>query len=98
MTDAERAGLLKMDFLGLETLTQIAKIQGYIARTHGKPQDMLEIRTFDDKKTFDLFTQGDTDGIFQFESGGMKQLLRNLKPDRFDDLIALNALFRPGPL
>jgi len=98
MTDAERAGLLKMDFLGLETLTQIAKIQGYIAKTHGQPQDMLAIRTFDDKKTFDLFTQGDTDGIFQFESGGMKQLLRNLRPDRFDDLIALNALFRPGPL
>ncbi len=98
MTDAERAGLLKMDFLGLETLTQIAKTQDYIAKTHGKPVDMLTIRTFDDKKTFDLFTQGDTDGIFQFESGGMKQLLRNLRPDRFDDLIALNALFRPGPL
>ena len=98
MMDAERAGLLKMDFLGLETLTQIAKTQTYIAKTQGQPQDMLAIRTFDDKKTFDLFTQGDTDGIFQFESGGMKQLLRNLKPDRFDDLIALNALFRPGPL
>ena len=98
MTDAERAGLLKMDFLGLETLTQIAKTQTYIAKTCGQPQDMVIIRTFDDKKTFDLFTQGDTDGIFQFESGGMKQLLRNLKPDRFDDLIALNALFRPGPL
>jgi DNA polymerase-3 subunit alpha len=98
MMEAERAGLLKMDFLGLETLTQIAKIQGYIERTNGKPVDMVTIRTFDDKKTFDLFSQGDTDGIFQFESGGMKQLLRNLKPDRFDDLIALNALFRPGPL
>jgi DNA polymerase-3 subunit alpha len=98
MTDAERAGLLKMDFLGLETLTQIAKTQEYIAKTHGQPLDMLTIRTFDDKKTFDLFSQGDTDGVFQFESGGMKQLLRNLKPDRFDDLIALNALFRPGPL
>ena len=98
MTDAERAGLLKMDFLGLETLTQIAKTQEYVARTHGKPLDMLTIRTFDDKKTFDLFSQGDTDGVFQFESGGMKQLLRNLRPDRFDDLIALNALFRPGPL
>ena len=98
MMDAERAGLLKMDFLGLETLTQIAKIQGYVARTQGKPADMVAIRTFDDKKTFDLFSTGDTDGIFQFESGGMKQLLRNLKPDRFDDLIALNALFRPGPL
>ncbi len=98
MMEAERAGLLKMDFLGLETLTQIAKTQGYIARTHGRPVDMLTIRTFDDKRTFDLFSQGDTDGIFQFESGGMKQLLRNLRPDRFDDLIALNALFRPGPL
>jgi DNA polymerase III subunit alpha len=98
MTDAERAGLLKMDFLGLETLTQIEKTQGYVAQTHGKPLDMNSIRAFDDKKTFDLFTQADTDGVFQFEGGGMKQLLRNLRPDRFDDLIALNALFRPGPL
>jgi len=98
MTEAERAGLLKMDFLGLETLTQIAKIQGYIAQTHGAPVDMLSIRGFDDKKTFELFSNADTDGIFQFESGGMKSLLRKLQPDRFDDLIALNALFRPGPL
>ena len=98
MVEAERAGLLKMDFLGLETLTQIAKTQQYITKTHGKPQDMFVIRTFDDKRTFDLFSQGDTDGIFQFESEGMKQLLRNLKPDRFEDLIALNAMFRPGPL
>ncbi|HEX9080689.1 MAG TPA: DNA polymerase III subunit alpha, partial [Holophagaceae bacterium] len=98
MTEAERAGLLKMDFLGLETLTQIAKTQEVIARRHGHPHDMMSIRTFDDKKTFDLFAAGDTDGVFQFESGGMKQLLRQLGPDRFDDLIALNALFRPGPL
>ncbi len=98
MTEAERAGLLKMDFLGLETLTQIAKTQGYIAETHGAPLDMLTIRGFDDKSTFDLLSNGDTDGVFQFESGGMKGLLRKLQPDRFDDLIALNALFRPGPL
>ncbi|GLH71273.1 DNA-directed DNA polymerase [Geothrix rubra] len=98
MTEAERAGLLKMDFLGLETLTQIAKIQGVIALRRGAPADMAAIRTFDDRKTFDLFSAGDTDGVFQFESGGMKQLLRQLGPDRFDDLIALNALFRPGPL
>ncbi len=98
MIDAERAGLLKMDFLGLETLTQIAKTQGYIAQKHGKPIDMLTIRGFDDKKTLQLFANGETDGVFQFESGGMKQLLRKLQPDRFDDLIALNALFRPGPL
>ena len=98
MMEAERAGLLKMDFLGLETLTQIAKIQSYVQARHGKPVDMEALRTFDDKKTFDLFASGDTDGIFQFESSGMKQLLRQLGPDRFDDLIALNALFRPGPL
>ena len=98
MTEAERAGLLKMDFLGLETLTQIEKTQGYIARTHGAPLDMLGIRGFDDRKTYELFANGDTDGVFQFESGGMKNLLRKLQPDRFDDLIALNALFRPGPL
>ena len=59
---------------------------------------MTTIRAFDDKKTFELFANGDTTGVFQFESGGMKQLLRQLGPDRFDDLIALNALFRPGPL
>jgi DNA polymerase-3 subunit alpha len=98
MTEAERAGLLKMDFLGLETLTQIEKTQGYIAQTHGKPLDLQSIGGFDDKKTYELFSNGDTDGVFQFESGGMKGLLRKLQPDRFDDLIALNALFRPGPL
>ena len=98
MVEAERAGLLKMDFLGLETLTQIAKTQEVIARRHGQPKDMTTIRAFDDRKTFELFAAGDTDGVFQFESGGMKQLLRQLGPDRFDDLIALNALFRPGPL
>ncbi|MCE1228393.1 MAG: DNA polymerase III subunit alpha [Firmicutes bacterium] len=98
MVEAERAGLLKMDFLGLETLTQIAKTQDYITQTQGRPLDMLSIRGFDDKKTFDLFAAGDTDGVFQFESSGMKSLLRKLQPDRFDDLIALNALFRPGPL
>ena len=98
MLEAERAGLLKMDFLGLETLTQIAKTKKFILKTHSQSQDTLNINAFDDKKTFDLFSQGDTDGVFQFESDGMKQLLRSLKPDRFEDLIALNALFRPGPL
>ncbi len=71
MTDAERAGLLKMDFLGLETLTQIAKTQGYIQLTHGAPVDMLTIRAFDDRKTYEMFSAGDTDGVFQFESGGI---------------------------
>jgi DNA polymerase-3 subunit alpha len=96
--DAEKAGLMKMDFLGLETLTQIAKVQGYIEKRLGAPVDMAQIRSFDDPKTFRLFGNGDTDGIFQFESSGMRQLLRSLQPDRFDDLIALNALYRPGPL
>jgi DNA polymerase-3 subunit alpha len=98
MNDVEPAGLLKMDFLGLETLTQIEKIQSYIAKTEGEPVDMAKVDRFDDPKTFELFSAGDTDGVFQFESPGMKNLLRSLKPDRFDDLIALNALFRPGPL
>jgi len=96
--DAEKAGLMKMDFLGLETLTQIAKVQGYIEKRLGAPIDMAQIRSFDDPKTFRLFSSGDTDGVFQFESSGMRQLLRSLQPDRFDDLIALNALYRPGPL
>ncbi|MBI4911269.1 MAG: DNA polymerase III subunit alpha [Acidobacteria bacterium] len=98
MLDAERAGLLKMDFLGLETLTQIEKTQAYIAQRRGRPVDPGTVRAFDDRRTYELFAAGDTDGIFQFESSGMKQLLRNLQPDRFDDLVALNALFRPGPL
>jgi DNA polymerase-3 subunit alpha len=98
MVEAERAGLLKMDFLGLETLTQIAKTRDYITKHQGRPLDDAVVRAYDDRKTFELFAAGETDGIFQFESSGMKQLLRNLQPDRFDDLIALNALFRPGPL
>jgi DNA polymerase-3 subunit alpha len=98
MNEAERAGLLKMDFLGLETLTQIAKTREYIAQRHGQPVDPHTIQAYDDRRTFELFAAGETDGIFQFESSGMKQLLRGLQPDRFNDLIALNALFRPGPL
>jgi DNA polymerase-3 subunit alpha len=96
--DVERAGLMKMDFLGLETLTQIEKIQGYISQRHGKTVDLASIWPFDDQKTLKLFCQGDTDGVFQFESSGMRQLLQSLQPDRFDDLVALNALYRPGPL
>ena len=96
--EAEMAGLLKMDFLGLETLTQITKIQNYIARRHGQPVPEAILHNFEDPKTFKLFSEGNTDGIFQFESSGMKSLLRQLQPTRFDDLIALNALFRPGPL
>ena len=96
--EAEMAGLLKMDFLGLETLTQITKIQNYIARRHGQPVSEAILHDFEDAKTFKLFSDANTDGIFQFESSGMKSLLRQLQPTRFDDLIALNALFRPGPL
>ncbi|MDR2561986.1 MAG: DNA polymerase III subunit alpha [Holophagales bacterium] len=96
--EVEKAGLMKMDFLGLETLTQIAKVQSYIEKRLGAPMDMAQIRSFDDPKTFRLFSNGDTDGIFQFESPGMRRLLRSLQPDRLDDLIALNALYRPGPL
>jgi len=98
MMDIERVGLLKMDFLGLETLTQIAKTQGYISQRYGKTVDTININSFNDKQTFDIFSNGDTDGVFQFESPGMKTLLKKLQPDRFEDLIALNALFRPGPL
>lgn len=96
--EAEMAGLLKMDFLGLETLTQITKIQGYITRSKGTPVSDAVLQSFDDPKTFKLFSDANTDGIFQFESSGMKSLLLQLQPNRLDDLIALNALFRPGPL
>jgi len=98
MADVERAGLLKIDLLGLETLTQMEKTQGYIKARHGAPVDMSSLSALSDQKTFRLFCQGDTDGVFQFESSGIRQQLRQLQPDRFEDLVALNALYRPGPL
>jgi DNA polymerase III subunit alpha len=93
----EKAGLLKMDFLGLKTLSIIKDAVNIIRERHGieiVPDDL----PLDDVKTYELFQRGATDGIFQFESPGMKKHLRALRPDKFDDLIAMNALYRPGPM
>lgn len=90
-------GLLKMDFLGLKTLSIIKDCVANIRRSQGIEID-IENLPLDDKKTFELFSNGETTGIFQFESTGMKRYLRDLKPNRFEDLIAMNALYRPGPM
>jgi DNA polymerase-3 subunit alpha len=93
----EKLGLLKMDFLGLKTLTVIDDCLHSIARAGGSPPDFATM-TFDDPAVYELFRAGDTDGIFQFESSGMRDLLRGVQPDRFEELVALNALYRPGPM
>ncbi len=93
----ESAGLLKMDFLGLKTLTIIKDAVANIQKRHGVkiiPDDI----PLDDEKTYELFQKGNTVGIFQYESTGMQKYLKELKPSVFEDLIAMNALYRPGPL
>src|SRR5438067_7263802 len=97
MKEIERVGLLKMDFLGLSTLTLITDAVAEIERTTGEKLDIAHI-PLDDAKTYQVFQEGQTYGIFQFESSGMREILRKSKPQRLDDLIALNALYRPGPL
>ncbi len=93
----EGIGLLKMDFLGLKTLSIIKETIENIKLSRGITIDMDRLPE-DDPLTFEMFSNGDTTGIFQFESPGMKKHLRNLKPNRFEDLVAMNALYRPGPM
>ena len=93
----EDIGLLKMDFLGLKTLSIIKETLENIRLSKGLEVDIDKIPG-DDEKTFELFSRGDTTAIFQFESPGMKKHLRNLKPNRFEDLVSMNALYRPGPM
>jgi len=93
----EDAGVLKMDFLGLKTLTILRNALELIKENHGVEID-LDALPLDDEKTFQLYQRGDTIGTFQFESPGMQKYLRELKPDSFNDLIAMNALYRPGPM
>ncbi len=93
----EPIGLLKMDFLGLKTLSVLKACLESIKVSHGVDIDMDHI-PIDDKETFELFSRGETDGLFQFESDGMKSHLRSLKPNRLEDLVAMNALYRPGPM
>ncbi len=95
--DIENAGILKMDFLGLKTLTVLKNALALIKLIHGVEINLDEI-PLDDKKTFELYQHGSTIGTFQFESAGMQKYLRELKPDKFGDLIAMNALYRPGPI
>lgn len=93
----EDAGVIKMDFLGLKTLTIIRDALRLIKQNHGIDIDIDGI-PLDDAKTFQLYQRGETNATFQFESAGMQKYLRELKPDQFGDLIAMNALYRPGPL
>ncbi len=97
MKEVERVGLLKMDFLGLSTLTLLDDAVKHIKETTGDEID-LDHLPLDDAKTYQLFANGQTHGVFQFESSGMRETLRKAKPQCLEDLIALNALYRPGPL
>ena len=93
----EEAGVIKMDFLGLKTLSILKTALQLIKQNHGVEIDIDKI-PLDDERTYKLYQQGDTNATFQFESPGMQKYLRELKPDKFDDLIAMNALYRPGPM
>lgn len=93
----EECGLLKMDFLGLKTLTVLREATDLIRELHGVDINPDEI-PHDDEKTFELFRRGDTVGVFQFESEGMRKHLQNLAPTRIEEIIAMNALYRPGPM
>jgi len=97
MEDVERAGLLKMDFLGLRNLTVLSRAVDLIEQTSGQRIDPYKF-PLDDAPTFALLSRGETKGIFQLESGGIRDLLQKMKPDHFRDVIATNALYRPGPL
>src|SRR5882757_158171 len=93
----EDAGVIKMDFLGLKTLNILKTALELIKENHGVEID-IDLIPLDDVPTFELYQRADTIGTFQFESPGMQKYLRDLKPDRFNDLIAMNALYRPGPM
>jgi DNA polymerase-3 subunit alpha len=97
MNDVEDAGLLKMDFLGLRNLTILRKAVDIIEQTTGERIDPLKF-PLDDKETYALLCRGETKGVFQLESGGIRDLLQKMKPDSFRDIIATAALYRPGPL
>ncbi len=102
MGDVESIGLVKFDFLGLRTLTiidwAVKAINGRDAGPGTRPPLDITALPLDDRSTYELFARGDTVAVFQFESRGMRELLKRARPDRFEDLIALNSLFRPGPM
>lgn len=97
MEDVEAVGLLKMDFLGLRNLTMIQKAVDYVEQTRGKTLDMDKV-AYDDPATYKLLGRGELGGVFQLESSGMRQIVRDLKPDGLDDISSVLALYRPGPL
>src|SRR5260221_4940804 len=97
MTELEAIGFLKIDFLGLKNLTLIDRVLQLIKKNHNVVLDMNKL-PLDDAPTFVLICEGKTSGVFQLESSGLKEVLRKLKPDKFEDIIAVNALYRPGPL
>ena len=97
MGDLEKVGMLKMDFLGLRNLTVLDKAVKLIQRTRGVQIDPQKL-PLDDAKTYQLLQRGDAKGVFQMESDGIRELLKRMKPDNIRDLIAVNALYRPGPL
>jgi DNA polymerase-3 subunit alpha len=97
--DVEAIGLVKFDFLGLATLTILEMARELIIKRHpGQERFAYEAIALDDKATYDLFSRGQTEAVFQFESSGMQRMLKDAKPTRLEDLIALNALYRPGPM
>ena len=96
--DVENVGLVKFDFLGLTTLSILAKCKEYIDKLYPERDFELERIPIDDEETYRCFQNANTAAVFQFESEGMRQLLRQARPDRLEDLVALNALYRPGPM
>ncbi len=96
MKDVEQAGLVKFDFLGLKTLTVLTQAERLVRR-RGIDLDLARL-PLDDPRTYEMLGRGDSTGVFQLESSGMRDVLRRLKPDRFEDIIAINALYRPGPM
>ena len=97
MGQVEDLGLLKMDFLGLKNLSIISTAQKIVKKTYGIDLDLSKL-SLDDKKAYELLARGDSTGVFQLESAGMKRYLRELKPSKFEDIIAMVALYRPGPM
>src|SRR5262249_4645243 len=97
MGDVEKAGLLKMDFLGLRNLTSLAAAVSLVSRKLGEPFDLFGL-PLDDEATYKLLQRGEAKGLFQLDGAGIRDLLVKMKPDRFADLIAILALYRPGPL
>ncbi|MBN1473197.1 MAG: DNA polymerase III subunit alpha, partial [Syntrophaceae bacterium] len=97
MNDIQTVGLTKFDFLGLKTLTVIKNALNFIKQSHNINLDIDNL-PLDDKQTYELLIKGETDGVFQLESDGMKEIMVSLKPDRIEDVIALIALYRPGPM